>query len=89
MPFAFSRLLELLGGFFEPRAPHPPAKIDSIEPRQLLSAMIGPLLPTRAAPALPHYDHIVIVMEENHSYNQILGTPVFRRWRFRRRCGPT
>ncbi len=26
-----------------------------------------------AAPALPHYDHVVLVIEENHSYAQILG----------------
>src|SRR5262249_1549951 len=24
---------------------------------------------------LPHPDHVVIVMEENHSYSQVLGTP--------------
>src|SRR5437764_1504322 len=28
-----------------------------------------------AGPPLPRYDHVVIVVEENHSYDQILGTP--------------
>src|SRR5690349_6464302 len=25
--------------------------------------------------AVPNYDHIVVVVEENHSFNQIIGTP--------------
>ncbi|HEV2689734.1 MAG TPA: alkaline phosphatase family protein [Bryobacteraceae bacterium] len=41
------------------------------------AAIMGPQLPARALTPIPHYDHVVIVMEENHSYSQILGTPVY------------
>ena len=84
MRFAFSRLFNLFTSFSSPRRTRvSPSRrqtfdhIDPLERRQLLSVMVGPQLPARAAAPLPHYDHIVIVMEENHSYNQILGTPVF------------
>jgi len=38
---------------------------------------MGPQLPSRALTTLPHYDHVVIVMEENRSYSQILGAPIY------------
>src|SRR5438270_11098571 len=67
--------------FFSSMTSAPRAQIDPLESRRLLSAiMMGPQFPERAAPAapsLPHYDHVVIVMEENHSYDQILGTPLY------------
>src|SRR4051812_17408335 len=45
----------------------PSAVCQSLESRQFFS-----LPPTSAAP-LPRPDHVVIVVEENHSYQQILG----------------
>ena len=46
-------------------------RIESLESRQLLSAA------PHAATTIPRYDHVVIVVEENHGYSQILGTPVW------------
>jgi phosphatidylinositol-3-phosphatase len=77
-----SRLLriarKLADRFFSSCASSPPAHVDTLESRRLLSSvMIGPQFPQRALPALPHYDHVVIVMEENRSYNEILGAPLY------------
>ncbi|HEX4794954.1 MAG TPA: alkaline phosphatase family protein [Humisphaera sp.] len=49
--------------------------MEQLEGRRMLS--VGPQPLPRAADAvpLPRYDHVVIVVEENHSYDQILGTP--------------
>ena len=40
--------------------------------RVLLSAA-----PVKPAHSPPHYDHVVIVMEENHSYDQLLGPSLY------------
>jgi hypothetical protein len=47
--------------------------LERLESRQLLSA--GPASKRPAAP--PQYDHVVIVMEENHSYDQMLGPSLY------------
>ena len=42
----------------------------------LIAVVVGVLTggyPARAAVQLPHYDHIVIVVEENHAASQIIG----------------
>ena len=72
-----SRLMARIKGRFcaEGRPLHTP--IDALERRQLLSAFIGPQWPQRAVTPLPHYDHVVVVMEENRSYSQILGAPAY------------
>lgn len=44
-----------------------PRVVEPLERRQLLSAA------PKAAAAPPRYDHVVVVIEENHAYNQILG----------------
>ncbi|HEV3359904.1 MAG TPA: alkaline phosphatase family protein [Pseudonocardiaceae bacterium] len=36
-----------------------------------LAAIAAPM--AHAANGVPHFDHVVIVMEENHSYNEIIG----------------
>jgi hypothetical protein len=46
----------------------PTAECQSLESRQLLS-----MAPAPAATALPRPDHVVIVVEENRGYQQILG----------------
>jgi acid phosphatase len=47
-----------------------PAAVESLENRAYLSSHRHH---TTTAPALPRPDHIVIVMEENHSYNSLFG----------------
>jgi len=49
------------------------AVIEPLENRRLLSA--GP--DTRQLSSPPRYDHIVVVMEENHSYGQVLGPSLY------------
>src|SRR5690348_5154618 len=39
-------------------------RIEPLEPRTMLSA----------APPLPAPDHVIIVMEENHAYSQVIGS---------------
>jgi len=48
-----------------------PPFFQSLEPRLLFSAT-----PSHKSTAVPQYDHIVIVMEENTSYSQILGPSI-------------
>src|SRR4051812_7666150 len=51
-----------------PRTARPSAEFQPLELRQLFSSAL-------AAPAaeVPRPDHVLIVVEENHSYEQILG----------------
>jgi hypothetical protein len=51
----------------------PQPMIEPLEPRQLLSG--GSVAKQPASP--PRYDHVVIVMEENHSYGQVLGPSMY------------
>jgi acid phosphatase len=53
------------GVFVPARWPLDPARIESLEARMLLSAA-----------ALPRPDHIVVVIEEDHAYDQLLGPVV-------------
>ncbi|MDB5330144.1 MAG: hypothetical protein JWP03_1295 [Phycisphaerales bacterium] len=46
--------------------------VESLESRQMLSANAGMKSP-KAVTTPPHYDHVVVVIEENHSYGEILG----------------
>lgn len=59
------------------RLPHtdsrPQTAIEPLEPRQQLSA--GPVANQPASS--PRYDHVVVVVEENHSYAQILGPSLY------------
>jgi phosphatidylinositol-3-phosphatase len=48
-----------------------PTSVQPLEPRLLLSAA-----PSHKAATVPQYDHIVVVMEENSSYGQILGPSI-------------
>ncbi|HWE97517.1 MAG TPA: alkaline phosphatase family protein [Tepidisphaeraceae bacterium] len=48
-------------------SPRLPRVVEPLERRQLLSAA------PKAATAPPRYDHVIVVIEENHAYNQILG----------------
>lgn len=49
---------------------HP--RVEPLESRRLLSAGDAGAVPITA----PRYDHVVVVMEENHSYSQILGPSI-------------
>jgi beta-glucanase (GH16 family) len=43
-----------------------------------LAALIGAvpgMASAQSTGAVPHYDHIVVVVEENHGFNQIIGSP--------------
>ena len=51
----------------------PGIAIEPLESRQMLSAGVASRQP--ASP--PPYDHVVIVMEENHSYAQVLGPSMY------------
>lgn len=58
----------------QPPATPERAIVQRLEPRRLCSAATAP----HAAPrALPHYDHVLVVVEENHAYDQILGPAAF------------
>src|SRR5438105_4414984 len=45
--------------------------VEHLEGRQLLSAL------PHAAATVPRYDHVVIVVEENHGFSQILGPSIW------------
>ena len=47
-------------------------RIELLESRTLLSAADSVAVPI----TVPRYDHVVVVMEENHSYSQILGPSI-------------
>jgi len=38
-------------------------------------AAIAPASSTSAASAFPHYDHVFVLIDENHGYNTIIGNP--------------
>jgi hypothetical protein len=41
----------------------------------LLLATLAGATGARASSGIPRYDHIFVIMEENHNYNQIIGNP--------------
>jgi phosphatidylinositol-3-phosphatase len=47
--------------------------LESMEGRRMLSA----IAPQAIAAGVPRFDHVVIVVEENHSYDQILGPSIW------------
>lgn len=57
---------------FSPAGHDSRATAEPLEPRRLLSGG-----PPHRQPGPPRYDHVVIVMEENHSYAQVLGPSLY------------
>ena len=42
--------------------------------KSVFLALLSLFTSAHANTGLPHYDHIVLIMEENHSYNQVVGS---------------
>src|SRR5258708_4677667 len=59
--------------YFQPRRSSRRNTTRRVAPRPRLELLEDRLAPAVTVPGLPTPDHIVIVMLENHSYNEIIG----------------
>jgi len=54
-------------------------KLSALVAAALAAAIAGPVLANEGSvpKGIPHYDHVFVIMMENHTYEQVVGNPTF------------